>query len=294
MAARFSKGSVEYSYYLFGGTAFLAVASLVGIFIFLAIIGLRAFADIPATEFLFGTYWNPNSYADPSWGIASLIAGTLLVSVVSLLISVPLGLAIAIYLAEIASPNVREAVKPFVEMIASVPTVVLGLLGLLYLAPFLAELFHISNALNALTASLLVGVVALPTIASICEDALSSVSKRHRDASYALGASQWRTISRVVVPAARSGLIAGVLLGLGRIIGETMVVLMVAGNSVKFPTSILDPVRPMTANIAIEVKEVVVGSLHWEALFAIGLVLFAVTFVINVVADFFIERGLKS
>lgn len=281
----------EWSYYVFAATALLTVSFLIGIFIFLALIGLRVFAHIPVTEFLFGTYWNPNSFGEPSWGTMPLLAGTILVSVTSLVISVPLGMAVAVYLAEIASPKVREVLKPFVEMIASIPTVVLGLLGLLFLAPFVAKVFGLSNALNALTASILVAIVALPTIASICEDALSGVSNRHRDTSYALGASRWTTIRRVVIPAARSGLIAGILLGLGRVIGETMIVLMVAGNSVKLPSSLLDPVRPITANIAIEVKEVVVGSVHWEALFAIGLILFTFTFIINVIADFFIHRG---
>jgi phosphate transport system permease protein len=288
--ARRTRVFTEWSYYVFAATALLTVSFLIGIFFFLAWIGLQALFQIPLSEFLFGTHWNPNSFGEPSWGTASLLLGTLIVSLVSLALSVPLGIAVAIYLAEVASPKVRETLKPFVEMIASIPTVVLGLLGLLFLAPFIAKIFGLSNALNALTASILVAVVALPTIASICEDALSSVSKRHRDASYALGASKWTTIRRVVVPAARSGLIAGILLGLGRIIGETMIVLMVAGNSIKLPQSLLDPVRPITANIAIEVKEVVVGSLHWEALFAIGLLLFLITFLINVVADFFIHR----
>lgn len=293
---QFSKksASTELSYYVFAASAALTVVFLIGIFVFLAWIGLRAFVDIPIPELLFGTYWNPNSFGDPSWGTASLLVGTLIVSTLALIISVPFGMAVAIYLAEVASKKVREVLKPFVEMIASIPTVVLGLLGLLFLAPAVANVFHISNALNALTASILVAIVALPTIASICEDALSSVSKRHRDASYALGASRWMTIRRVVIPAARSGLIAGILLGLGRIIGETMIVLMVAGNSVKFPTSLLDPVRPITATIAIEVKEVVVGSVHWEALFAIGLMLFVYTFIINIIADFFIHRGIRT
>jgi phosphate transport system permease protein len=179
-------------------------------------------------------------------------------------------------------------------MIAGVPTVVLGLLGLLFLAPVIAGFFGLSNGLNALTASILVAVVVLPTIASICEDALSGVSKRHREASLAMGATRWMTISKVVIPAASSGIIAGILLGLGRIIGETMIVLMVAGNSIAFPDSILDPVRPMTAAIAIEIKEVVVGSLHWKSLFAIGLLLFAYTFMLNFIADLFIHRKVRT
>lgn len=283
----------EWAYYVVAGTATLTVASLCGIFIFLAMIGLRIFGEIPFSEFLFGTHWNPTSFDTPLWGTGSLFLGTLIVSMIALAVAAPLGLSMAIYLSEIASRRMREMLKPLIEMIASIPSVVLGLLGLLFVAPLIARTFDLSNGLNALTAAILVAVAALPTIASICEDALSSVSRRYRDASYALGASKWITIKKIVVPAAGSGILAAVLLGFGRIIGETMIVLMVAGNSLALPHSLFDPIRPMTANIAIEIKEVVTGSLHYEALFAIGLLLFAYTFLINIIADIVIRNRLK-
>ena len=276
--------------WIFGITAGLTVILLIGIFLFLFITGIGIFNNVSLKEFLFGTDWNPTSFHTPSWGIFSLIMSTLMISILSLFIAVPFGLFIAIYLAEIASPKIREIFKPLVEMIASIPSVVLGLLGLLFLAPLIAKIFHLSNGLNALTASLLVAIAALPTIASICEDALSSVPYRFREASVALGATKWTTIRRIVIPAAKSGLMAAIMLGLGRMIGETMIVLMVAGNSRAFPHSLLDSLRPMTANIAIEIKEVVINSLHWQGLFAIGLILFLMTFAINFLADLLIHK----
>lgn len=291
MRLRTKRRSHDWAYYTVVSTAALTVASLCGIFLFLAVIGSRALREIPLGEFLFSPHWNPSSFGEPAWGTGALFMGTLMVSSVALVLVVPLGLSIAVYLSEIASRNMREILKPSIEMIASIPSVVLGLLGLLFLSPFIARTFGLSNGLSALTAALLVAIATLPTIASICEDALSSVSQRYRDASYALGATKWTTIRKVVVPAAGSGILAAILLGLSRIIGETMIVLMVAGNSLALPHSLLDPVRPMTANIAIEIKEVVVGSLHYESLFAIGLLLFVYTFAINVVADIFIRRS---
>jgi phosphate transport system permease protein len=276
--------------YMFAAIATLTVMFLGGIFVFLFSIGIGTFNSVSVSQFLFGTVWNPTSYGTPSWGIAALLAGTLMVSAAALAFAVPLGLSAAIYLSELASKNTKELLKPLVEMISSIPSVVLGLLGIIFFAPFIARIFNISNGLNALTASLLVAITALPTIASICEDALLGVSKRYRDASFALGASRWETIRKVVLPAAKTGILAGILLGFARIIGETMIVLMVAGNSIAFPRSFLDPVRPLTANIAIEIKEVVVGSIHWQALFALGLILFLLTFVLNLIADSIVRK----
>lgn len=294
------KTIVHYAYrsdasrWFFGIAAALTVLFLMGIFFFLALVGLQAFNTIPFSAFLFGSVWNPTSYHTPSWGIGALLLGSLLVSMTALAISVPFGLSIAVYLAEIAPQALREVVKPTIEMIASIPSVVLGLLGLLFFAPLLGRTFGLANGLNALTASLLVAVAALPSIASICEDALTGVSRRYRDSSFALGATKWQTIKKTVLPAAQSGILAGILLGFARIIGETMIVLMVAGNSVAVPHSLFDPVRPMTANIAIEIKEAVVGSVHWEGLFAIGLVLFVITFFLNLLADIAVRKKIKA
>lgn len=276
--------------WFFAINGFSTVFIVMGIFVFLAIIGLQAFGHISPFEFFFSTDWNPTSYVKPSWGILSLVVGTLYIAVFSLIIAVPLGVACAIYLAQIASPTVREILKPAIEMIAALPSVVLGLLGLLILAPLIADVFGLNSGLNALTASILVAIMALPTIISISEDAITSVPKNYSDASLALGANHWQTIRHVVVPAAMSGIVAAVMLGLGRVVGETMVVLMVAGNARALPTGFFDPVRPMTATIAIEIKEVVVGDVHYQALYAVGLVLFIMTFAVNFAADIYLHR----
>lgn len=268
----------------------LTIIILASIFIFLAIHSFGILGEISLREFFFSKNWNPSSYNQPLWGILPLVAGTFLISLAALIIAVPIAIAIAIYLSEIASRKTKEILKPLIEMIASIPSVILGLLGLLFLAPLIAKIFNLSNGLNALTAALLVAITAIPTIASISEDALARISVSLRETSLALGASQWTTIKKIVIPAAKSGIIASMMLGFGRIIGETMIVLMVAGNSLAFPTSILSPARPMTASIAIEIKEVVSGGLHWQALFAVGLALFLITFLINLLVDIYVEK----
>lgn len=279
---------------IFGVTAWLTVSALVGIFLFLTVTGIGTFQHVRVTDFFFGLDWNPTAYARPSWGIGALLLGTLMVSAVALAVAVPLGLGIAIFLAELAHPRLREIIKPAIEMIASVPSVIIGLVGLLTIAPLIAHVFHLNNGLNIMTAGILVGIAALPTVASISEDALRAVSHRLRESSYALGARQWTTITRVVMPAAAPGLIAATMLGLGRVIGETMIVLMVAGNSRAVPDSLLDPGRPITANIAIEIKEAVVGGIHWQSLFALGLILFVLTFGINFAADCLARRMVRQ
>lgn len=280
-------------------TVFTVVASgtvilLIGIFIFLLDSGGAMFFKISPTDFLLGTRWNPNAITTPAWGIVPLAVSTVMVAIGALAFSVPFGLSLAIYLSFLASKNTREILKPIIEMIAGIPSVVLGLIGLAFLAPLIAKTFGISNGLNALTASILVGITVVPTIASMCEDALSSVPSRLMEAGLALGSTRWTTIRRVMVPSASSGILAAIMLGLGRAIGETMIVLMVAGNSLAMPKGYLDPARPMTATIAIEIREVVVGDLHWNALFAVGLVLFIVTFILNTVTDFFLATNQRS
>lgn len=272
------------------GTAAFAVILLIGLFLFLLKLSVPAFTGIPLREFFFGTVWNPTSYDHPLWGTGALVAGTLIVTGVALFIAVPMGLCTAVYLTDVAPRSMREIIKPVLEMIACIPSVVLGLLGILFVAPIMARVFGLTNGLNALTAAVLVAIAALPTMASVSEDAIVSVPKGLRDASLALGASPSATLWHVVVPAARSGILAAGMLTLGRIIGETMIVLMVAGNSLAFPRSLLDPVRPMTAAVAIEMKETVTGSLHWHSLFAIGFTLFCMTFILNAVADLFMHR----
>ena len=223
-----------------------------------------------------------------------MIVGTIFVTAGALIFAIPLGLACSVYLAEIAKPKARETIKPIIEMIAGIPSVVLGLIGMLFLSPLIAHIFGLSNGLNALTASIIVGIMVLPTIISISEDVLTSLPKEFREASLALGATKWQTIRMVLIPAAASGIFASLMLGLGRAIGETMAVLMVAGNSIAMPHSFFDSVRPITANIAIEIKEVVRGSLHYEALFAIGTILFFMTFIVNFISDWIIQKQVRK
>jgi phosphate transport system permease protein len=272
----------------------LTLVVLIGIFCFLFCTGINTFKQIPLGDFFLGTDWNPSAYGSAAWGILSLIVGTIMVALGSLIIGVPLGIAGAVYLAFVAKPKLRETVKPLIEMIASIPSVVLGLIGIVFIAPFVALVFGLSSGLSALTASIVVGIMILPTIISISEDVLTSLPKEFHEASLALGATKWQTIKMVLVPAAMSGIAAAVMLGLGRAVGETMAVLMVAGNARAMPSSFFQPVRPMTSNIAIEIKEVVQGSLHYEALFAIGLVLFVMTFVVNILSDVIIEKQTRK
>lgn len=275
--------------WVFRGLAFTTVGLLLGIFVFLGWSARGAWENIPLRAWL-SADWNPTAYGQPRWGILGLVAGSLWVGLTALTIVLPLGLAVAIYLSEIAGRRVREIGKPLIEMIASIPSVVLGLVGLVWLAPLLQQLTGAPNGLNALTAGLLVSVAALPTVASLAEDALSDVNRSYRQASWALGASRWQTIYRIVLPAARSGLVGAAMLGLGRIIGETIIVLMVAGNARAFPTGMLEPVRPVTAVIAMEIREAVLGGRHWQALFALGFGLFLLTFLLNAAADWILRR----
>jgi len=276
--------------WIFKITGSVTLLILFGIFIFLVVNGFGVIGNIPIGEFFFDTSWNPDAYTFPRWGALPLVAGTFFVGIVAFFAAVPLGIAIAIYLSEVAPKGLKEVLKPAIEMIASIPSVALGLLGLIFLSPVIANIFHLSNGLNALTAGLLVAIVALPTIASVSEDALSSVNNCFREASFALGATKWTTIKKIVIPAAQSGIVASIMLGFGRIIGETMIVLMVAGNSLAFPRTFLDSARPLTSTIAIEIKDVVIGSLHWQALFALGFILFSATFLINLVVDIYVRK----
>ncbi|RLJ00330.1 MAG: phosphate ABC transporter permease subunit PstC [Candidatus Aenigmatarchaeota archaeon] len=278
----------------FSTTGIMTLLILIGIFAFLFVTGIHTFSEITPTDFFLGEQWNPAAYGEPSWGILSLIIGTLMMAFGSLVMAIPMGLAGAIYLSEIAGTKTRELLKPAIEMIAGIPSVVLGLIGILFLSPLISQVFGLSHGLNALTSSVIVGIMVLPTIISISEDVLTSLPNEFREASLALGATKWQMIRMTLFPAALSGIVAAIMLGLGRAIGETMVVLMVAGNAMAMPTSFFDPVRPMTANIAIEIKEVVTGSLHYEALFAIGLVLFVMTFIVNFISDIIIENRARK
>jgi len=268
-------------------TASIGILFLIMLFLFNE--GLPIFKTVSLKDFIFGQYWYPTS--DPAdFGIFPLIVASLLVTGVSGVFSIPLGVMTAIYLSEIARPRVGEIVKPMVEMLAALPSVVIGFFGMVLVAPFLQRVFDIPTGLNLFNASLMLAFMSIPTICSISEDAIHSVPVALREASVALGATQLQTIVRVVVPASISGISTAVILGLSRAVGETMVVLMVAGGAAMLPQSIFDPVRPMPASIAAEMAEAPVGGDHYYALFATGIVLFVFTMLFNIIADFIAQR----
>jgi len=265
----------------------LAVVFVLLIFAFLLRDALPVFRHATLREMLTGTRWLPTSMP-PEFGMLPLILGSALVTLAATLIAVPLGVGCAVYIREMASPALRDLLKSTVEFLAAIPSVVLGLLGLLVLAPFLERLLNLPVGLTALTGAIMLGFMAIPTIVSVSEDALNAVPDTYRHNSLALGATQWQTISRVVVPAARSGIVAAVMLGIGRVIGETMTVLMVSGNAAVMPTklsSLLRPVRTITATIAAEMGETPHYSAHYHALFLLGALLLVITFLVNLIAD---------
>jgi phosphate transport system permease protein len=268
----------------------LAVLVLAGIFLTLLSTAVPAFREIRLSEFLGNIHWDPTSPEKAEYGLLSMIVSTLLVTVGALLLAVPIGIGVAAYLSDVAHWRVREILKPVVEILAGIPSVVVGFLGIVLFGPFLAKVFHTGNGLNALNGSILLAIMALPTIISISEDSLNAVPRIYTEASLALGASRWQTLVRVKLPAALSGIVAATMLGMGRAIGETMTVLMATGNARSFPHGLLDSVRTMTANIAIELGEVPYYTTHYYALFAIGLVLFIMTFAVNLVADVFLRK----
>jgi len=269
--------AIEALIVLAGASTVIIVAM---IFIFLLREGINTFLDIPLRQ-LFGQRWYP---IEGYYGLLPLLVGTALVTAGAVIIAVPLGIVAAIYLGEIAPTWLREILKPLIEILAGIPSIVLGFLGWVALAPIIQNL-GAPTGLTAFTGSLLLAYMALPTIISISEDALYAVPKEYRDGSLAIGATQWQTIWRVVLPAARSGLVIAVMLGIGRVIGETMAVLLVTGNAANIPAfgpgMFFSPVRTMTATIAAEMGEVAQGSLHYNVLFGIGLILFLITFTVN-------------
>jgi len=277
---------IESSIFLAGTISILFV---ILIFIFLLKEGLALFKTVSLASFLTGKVWYPISYP-PRFGTLPLILGSVWITVGAIVISVPIGVACAVYIAEVAPPWLREILKASVEFLAAVPSIVLGFIGLVTLVPLVQEVFNLPTGLTALSGSLMLGFMAMPTIVSIMEDALTAVPRSYREGALALGATRWQAIWRVVIPAASSGVIAAVMLGVGRVIGETMAVMMITGNAARIPTSLLQPVRTMTATIAAEMGEAVQGSPHYASLFAIGIVLFVITFIINLIADFFLHK----
>ncbi|MDD5015035.1 MAG: phosphate ABC transporter permease subunit PstC [Atribacterota bacterium] len=262
---------------------------LLGISLILFKEGLPLFREIDLKSFLWGKSWYP-TYSSPEFGLLPLLLGSLWTTLGALIIAVPLGVSAAIYISELATPKTKDYLKLTIEMLTGVPSVIYGFLGIVVLGPWLQNLLDLTVGLCVLTASLLLALMAIPTIASLSEEALFSVSKEYKEASYALGANRWETIIKVTVPAALPGISTAVLLGMGRVIGETMTVLMVAGGAAVIPHSILQPVRTITATIALEMGETVVGSIHYYALFAIACVLFIISLALNLSADYFLNK----
>jgi len=265
-----------------------AIVSLLILFLIVLFLfreGLPIFKEVTLWDFLFGNEWYP-TYQPPSYGIWPLIVGSLIVTFFSSLIAVPVGVMSAVYISEIAPAALKEVLKSVIELLAGLPSVVLGFFGMVVLAPWLQETFDLPTGLNIVNASLILALMAVPTISSISEDALYAVPKDFKEASYALGATKYETIVHVIIPSAFSGIMTAVILGMARAIGETMVVLMVAGGAAAIPESLFDSVRPMPASIAAEMGEAPFRSGHYHALFATGIVLFFMTLIFNLVADY--------
>ncbi len=270
---------------VFRTAGWLSVAILSGIFAMLLFNGAKAFIHIAPAKFFFGAQWNPAAFDTPQFGILPLIFSTLLVTFGAMLIAVPLGIGTAAYLAEVAPAGVYRFLKPAIELFAGVPSVAVGFIGITVVAPAIAQVFGLSNGLNALNGSILLAIMSLPTIITVAEDAIRAVPQTFREASYSLGATRGTTLWRVTLPAAMSGILAAVMLGLGRALGETMTVLMATGNASAFPNGFFAPVRTMTAAIAIELGETAQDTTHYYALFAVGGVLFGISLIVNVLSE---------
>jgi phosphate transport system permease protein len=265
---------------------------LIMLFLFHEAAGLFTMSEegpgVSLKEFFLSLNWYP-TYPDPSYGSLALVLGSLSVTLVSILLATPFGIGLAIYLSSVASSRMREWLKPAVELLASIPSVILGFVGMVAVAPFMQNVLDLPTGLNVLNASLFLAIMATPTIASLGDDALSAVPQNVQDGSYALGATRWETIRRVILPGALSGLSIAVILGLGRALGETIVVLMVAGGAAQAPHSLFDSVRPLTSTLAAEMGETAIDSPHYHALFALGAILFVLTLFFNLLA-FYLAR----
>ncbi|MCU7834249.1 MAG: phosphate ABC transporter permease subunit PstC [gamma proteobacterium symbiont of Taylorina sp.] len=271
-----------------------AIIFVVGIFVFVTVEGMGFLLEgFSFTEVFGSEYWEPSDEDDPEYGMLALIAGTASVTGLAMLIAIPFSLGAAIYIAEFSTGKTREYLKVLVELLAAIPSVVWGFIGLSIMNPLIIETFDVPVGLSVLNAGIILGLMAAPIMTSIAEDALKAVPDRYREAAEALGATRWQVIYKTVLPAAKNGLLGAILLGVGRGFGETMAVLMATGHSVNIPGSVFDSVRALTATIAAELGETAVGSEHYQVLFSIGIFLFLITFIINLTADL-IVRGIKN
>ncbi len=251
------------------------------------------FGKLNFVEFFTSPNWRPDSEVRPQYGILALMAGTLSVTLLAMLIAVPLGLGAAVYVGEFAGPRVKETLKVVIELLAAIPSVVWGFIGYMVLGPIIIWATDAPVGINILNGGIILALMSVPIIVSVSEDALRAVPDSYREAATALGASRWEIVYRVLFPAAKNGLLAAVLLGVGRAIGETMAVLMATGHAVQIPHSLLDPVRTLTATIAAELGETVRGDDHYRVLFVIGIVLFAIAFAVNLTADI-VVKGIRG
>jgi phosphate transport system permease protein len=271
-----------------------AIVFIIGIFVFIAKEGFGFILDtMDPVEFFTSPYWDPSDEDAPEYGILALIAGTASVTGLALLVSIPFSLGAAIFVGEFATGKTREFLKILVELLAAIPSVVWGFIGLTIMNPLIIDLFDVPVGLTVLNAGIILGLMTAPIMTSIAEDALKAVPDRYREAAEAMGATRWQVIFKVVLPAAKNGLLGAVLLGVGRGFGETMAVLLATGHSVNIPGSVFDSVRALTATIAAELGETAVGSDHYQALFTIGIFLFVITFIINLTADL-VVRGVRN
>lgn len=271
-----------------------AIIFIIGIFVFITREGFGFLVgEFDFAEFFGSPAWRPTSSREETFGILALVAGTASVTGLAMLVAIPFSLGAAVFIAEFASGKTREFLKVSVELLAAIPSVVWGFIGLAIMNPLIIETFDVPVGLNVLNAGTILGLMAAPIMTSIAEDALKAVPDRYREAAEAMGATRWQVIYKVVLPAAKNGLLGAVLLGVGRGFGETMAVLMATGHSINIPTSVFDSVRALTATIAAELGETAVGSTHYEALFTIGIFLFVITFIINLSADL-IVRGVRK
>jgi phosphate transport system permease protein len=271
-------------------SAILAASVILGILSILLVYGIQAFKDINPLRFLVGTVWNPDAYGEPKYGIIPLAAGSFFATLIALAIATPMGIASALFISEKLEGKTKMTVKTMVEILAGIPSVVIGFFGLTIIAFIITKVFRVYSGLNLFNAGVLLAMMSLPTIISVSEDALRSVPNGYREAALALGAHNWQAAIKVVLPAAKAGITAALMLGFGRAIGETMAVLMVAGNAPIIPRSLFDPVRTITTTIAIELGEVPFGTSHFHALFALGLILFIITLVTNLLAEYMLKR----
>lgn len=265
--------------------SFFALAALFFIFLTLLIESIKALKEVGLFKMLFSHEWYPTDEENPSFGMLPLISASLYITFISLILSIPLGLGTALYISEFAPKKLKTPLKAFTEIISSIPSVVFGFWGIVFLVPIVQKIFDLPLGYCILTSSIVLALMSVPIIASLCEDALNMVPVSLREASYAVGADKYHTILKIIIPASSSGILTAIILGAGRIIGETMVVLMLSGGAAIIPQSITDPARPITSAIAGEMAETVVGSTHYSALFVLALILFVITVMLSILAQ---------